>query len=349
MTDTAHPEDLRLSEFRPRSELVVDAHPVERARFPAIDAHNHLGYCRTPDDVARAVAEMDAAGVKAMIDLDGNVFRPLADELRLVRDAHPGRFCVLTALPWQDEMAEGGDFGARLAARLRQAVREGARGLKIFKELGLRHRDAAGRTIMPHDERLAAVFAACGDLGVPCLYHVADPRAFFRPLDRFNERYEELLAHPDWHFYGGDFPTYEALMESQERLLEAHPGTTFQSAHVASASEDLGYVRRLLERYPNLHVDISARLAELGRQPYTARRLFLDFPDRILYATDLTPRADVQRTYMRLLETRDEHFPYYPGDEQGQGRWRIYGLGLPDEVLRKVYSENAERLYGPMG
>ena len=345
MTETAHPEDLRLSEFRPRSELVVDAHPVERARFPAIDAHNHLGYCRTPEDVTRTVAEMDAAGVKAMIDLDGNVFRPLADELRLVRDAHPGRFCVLTALPWQDEMAEGGDFGARLAARLRQAVREGARGLKIFKELGLRHRDAAGRLVMPHDERLAAVFAACGDLGVPCLYHVADPRAFFRPLDRFNERYEELLAHPDWHFYGPEFPAFEDLIASLYRLIEAHPGTTFITAHVGCHPENLGFVSQMLDRHPNMYTDFSARIAELGRAPYSAREWFLRYADRIVFGTDTTPRIPMYQTHFRFLETKDEYFDYSPGAEiPPQGRWRIYGVYLPDEVLRKVYHDNAAAL-----
>ncbi|HUU10775.1 MAG TPA: amidohydrolase family protein [Phycisphaerae bacterium] len=229
---------------------------------------------------------------------------------------------------------------------LRRAVGEGARGLKIFKELGLRHRDDAGRLVLPHDPRIGDVFAACADLKVPCLYHVADPRAFFRPLDGFNERWEELRARPEWHFFGPEFPSYEQLMESQERLIEAHPGTLFQAAHVASASEDLGYVRRLLDRYPNLNVDISARIAELGRQPYTARRFFVEYADRILYATDQTPVASVQRVHMRLLETRDEYFPYHPGDEQGQGRWRIYGLGLPDDVLEKVYFRNAERLYG---
>ena len=347
MTDAPRQGDLLLEDYLPRSELVLAAHPVERFRFPAIDAHNHLGHLAAPDDVARLVEMMDACNLKAMFNLDGNLGRPLADELRLFPEAYPGRFCVLTVLPWEEALAEGGDFGARLARDLGAAVRRGARGLKIHKTLGLRLRDAAGRLVMPDDPRIAAVFAACADLAVPCLYHVADPRAFFRPLDRFNERYEELVAQPDWHFYGPAFPSYEALMESQERLVEAHPATVFQSAHVASASENLGYVARLLARYKNLHVDISARVAELGRQPRAARDLFLRFPDRILYATDQTPVAGVQRIHARFLETLDEYFPYSPWEKPGEGRWQIYGVGLPDDVLRKVYCENAERLYGP--
>ena len=337
--------DLLLEDYLPRSELVLPAHPVDRFRFPAIDAHNHLGGLATPDDVTRLVEMMDACNLRAMFDLDGNAGRPLADTLRLLPEAHPGRFVVLTVIPWQEALAEGGDFGARLTAHLEDAVRQGAAGLKIHKTLGLTLRDAAGRLLMPHDPRIAPVFDKCAELGVPCLFHVADPRVFFRPLDRFNERYEELVANPDWHFHGPEFPPYEALMESQERLVEAPPATVFQSAHVASASEDLAYVSRLLDRYRNLHVDISARIAELGRQPRAARDFFLRYPDRILYATDQTPVAPVQRVHARFLETLDEYIPYCPWEKPGEGRWQIYGVGLPDDVLEKVYCRNAERLY----
>ena len=348
MAKGANRKKLLLEEFEPRSELVVAEHRIERARFPAIDAHNHLSGWATPDGIARLVAEMEACNVKAVFHLPMAPDRPVPEDVRLFKQAWPRRFYVLAVLAWDTTLAEGGDAGVRLAADLERAVRQGAQGLKIHKSLGLSVRDAAGRLVMPHDPRIAAVFAKCAELGVPCLYHVADPKAFFRPLDRFNERYEELQANPSWHFYGKDFPTYEALMESQERLIEAHPTTAFQSAHLASSSEDLGYVAGLLNRYPNLHVDFSARIAELGRQPYTAREFFVRYADRIVYATDCTPEAEVQRTYMRFLETRDEWFPYLPGDARGQqGRWRICGIGLPDDVLEKVYFRNAERLWGP--
>ena len=337
-----------LEEYAPRSELVVDEHPVERARFPTIDAHNHIGgwVGDGPEAIAEAVAEMDACNVKACMDLDGGRSGSLAESMRLLKEAHPDRFYVLTVAPWEEVMAEGGDVGGKLADALEAAVSEGADGLKIHKTLGLRIRDEKGRLVMPDDERIAPLFARCGELKVPCLIHVADPIAFFRPLDRHNERWEELSAHPTWHFYGDEYPSYEELMESQERLLEQHPDTIFQSAHVASAAENLGYVSTLLDRYTNLYVDISARISELGRQPYAAREFFLRYPDRILYGTDHAPKAAWHRIFMRFLETRDEHFPYGVGEVPGQGRWCIYGIGLPDEVLEKVYCKNAEKIYG---
>ena len=343
-----HPQNLQLKDYVPRSELVVEEHPVERARFPVIDAHIHLGryHDAEPAAVQELVDDMDACNLRAYVDLDGSRRHPLSQAVVRLKDAHPGRFYILTVLPWDDIAPQGGDIGAKLAAALENAVRHGADGLKVHKSLGLRIRDDHGRLIMPHDERLAPLFAKCGELGVPCLYHVADPVAFFRPLDRHNERWEELSAHPDWHFQGGDFPTFQALMESQERLVEAHPGTLFQSAHVASCAENLAHVSALLDRYPNLYVDISARIAELGRQPYTARDFFLRHADRILYGTDGAPRSDCHRIHYRFLETRDEYFPYGLDDVPGQGRWCIYGLGLPDEVLEKVYYRNAEKLYG---
>lgn len=341
-------DEMQLRQYVPRSELITEEHPIERSRFPAIDAHNHLGSWvgKTPAEISDLVAEMDACNLKACLDLDGNRSETLSTSVRRLKDAHPGRFYILTVVPWEETLAQGGDVGEKLANSLEQAVSEGADGLKIHKTLGLRLRDDTGKLVMPHDERLAPLFARCGQLGVPCLIHVADPVAFFRPLDRYNERWEELSAHPTWHFHGDEYPAFEELMESQERLLEQHPGTVFQSAHVASASEDLGYVSSLLDRYRNLHVDISARISELGRQPRAAREWFLKYADRILYGTDVSCTAAWQRVFMRFLETRDEHFAYGVGEIPSQGRWRISGVGLPDEVLEMVYYKNAERLYG---
>ena len=340
-------EPLMLKDFAPRSELITDAHPVERARFRAIDAHNHVGFVgHKADAIDRIVAEMDACNVMAVFDLDGNHRMPLTESLAVTKKRHPGRFYVLTVVPWQQAIDDGGDLGRTLAAALKLAVEQGADGLKVHKTLGLKLRDASGKLIMPDDTRLAPLWDMCAELHVPCLIHVADPLAFFKPLDRFNERYEELIGHPSWHFCGGDLPTHRQLMDAQERLLERHPDTVFQSAHVASCAEDLGYVASLLDRYPNLHVDIGARDAELGRQPHTARRFCIDYADRILYGTDVKFNAAQQRIVMRMLETSDEYFPYWASDVPQQGRWHIYGLGLPDDALRKIYYANAQRLYG---
>jgi len=340
---------LLLEEYLPHPELVVPEHPVAKAKFPAIDVHNHLGRWvgKGAEEVARRVEEMDACNLKACFDLDGSRGAPLGESIQLLKETYPGRFYVLTVLSWEEAAKSGKKVGETLARELAEAVEEGADGLKIHKSLGLRVRGLDGKLLMPDDPSLGPLFVKCAKLKVPCLFHVADPIAFFKPLDRYNERWEELANHPDWHFVGGDLPGFQMLMESQERLLEQHPDTLFQSAHVASASEDLGYVSTLLDRYPNLHVDMSARIAELGRQPYTAREFFLKYPDRILYGTDVALTAEWQRIYMRFLETFDEHFAYGLGEVPDQGRWRICGIGLPDEVLKKVYYENAERLYGP--
>src|SRR5437588_199694 len=190
--------------------------------------------------------------------------------------------------------------------------------------------------------RLARVFEKAAELGVPIMFHSADPDAFFHPVDEHNERYEELAAHPEWSFYPSHFGK-EELLRQRDRVFARHPRTRFVAAHVAERPEKLAYVSELLERYPNVHVDIGARSAELGRQPYTARDFFLRHGDRILFGTDLIPDVRMYRLHFRFLETADEYFEY-PSHASRQGRWNIYGLFLPDEVLRRVYRENALRL-----
>jgi hypothetical protein len=186
--------------------------------------------------------------------------------------------------------------------------------------------------------------------------HVADPDAFFTPTDRFNERWEELGNHPRWSFYGDDFPPKDELLAARNRVIERHPGTTFIGLHVGNRSEDLGEVSSWLDRYPNFHVEIGARLGELGRQPRRSRRFFEEYPDRIMFGTDASPNGtsvpqqdlvpEMFRCYFRFLETLDEYFDYAPSPTPPQGRWKIYGIGLPDEILRQVYRENAVRLLG---
>jgi predicted TIM-barrel fold metal-dependent hydrolase len=223
----------------------------------------------------------------------------------------------------------------------------------VWKNVGLGARDPAGALVLPDDERLAPVWEAAADLRIPVLIHVADPIAFFEPLDATNERWEELGAHPDWHVWPpadqepvDGFPSFDALIDSLERVLERHPDTTFIGAHVGCAAEDLDRVSSMLAAHDNYHVDIAARLGELGRQPYTARDFFMRWADRIVFGTDVPGDPATNRIYYRFLETLDESFPYDTEDPPGQGRWRIHGLGLPDDVLRKVYADNARRLLG---
>jgi Predicted metal-dependent hydrolase of the TIM-barrel fold len=347
---------LRLADHRPRQALRRPEHPVDRPRFPVIDAHNHLGPAFGGDWAQRPVGEllaaMDAAGVEAMVDLDGGFGERLDAAVARWQRPYPRRFVVFAGLD-PDAWASDPDFGTTEAERLRDSVRRGARGLKVWKNVGLAARDTAGALVRPDDERLDAVWAAAAELAIPVLIHIADPIAFFDPLDATNERWEELQAHPDWHFWPPldeahprGYPTFDALLDSLDRVLGRHPTTTFVGAHVGCAAEDLERVSSMLERHPNYHVDIAARLGELGRQPYTAREFFLRWPDRIVFGTDVPGDPATDRIYYRFLETRDESFPYDADDPPGQGRWRIFGLGLPDDVLRRVYADNARRLLG---
>jgi predicted TIM-barrel fold metal-dependent hydrolase len=343
-----------LSDFRPRSRLRVPEHRVEQPRFGVVDAHNHLGDPFSMGWSARPVPEvlaaMDEAGVELVVDLDGGQGEAFSEHHARYAGAYPTRFAHAATLAY-DEWAERADFGHMEAERLADAVRRGAVALKVWKHLGLRARDPDGRVVPIDDPRLDPLWETAGRTGATVIIHVADPIAFFDPLDERNERWEELVEHPDWHFWPprsvageGGFARFDELLAAFERLVARHRGTTFVGAHVGCAAEDLGLVRGMLERNPNLFVDIAARLAELGRQPYSARALFLDFSDRILFGTDLGYEPEMYRLHYRFLETFDESFDYDLGDRPPQGRWQIHGLGLPDDVLRKIYAENARRL-----
>jgi predicted TIM-barrel fold metal-dependent hydrolase len=230
-----------------------------------------------------------------------------------------------------------------MVADLDDAVHRGARGLKVLKDLGLQDRDKSGKLIAVDDPRLDPVWEECGRLGIPVAIHVTDPEAFFHPINGENERYEELIEHPDWSFYDHGFPSKEEVMAQRDHMFAKHPHTTFIALHVANWPENLDYVSHLLDRLPNVMTEFGAREAELGRQPRRAREFFLKYQDRILFGTDSPPSLEMYRNYFRWLETDDEYFDYY--GYPGQGRWKIYGMKLPDPVLQKVYHRNAERIF----
>jgi predicted TIM-barrel fold metal-dependent hydrolase len=351
-------ERLTLEDYRPRQALRVPAHAVPRPRFPVIDAHNHLGVPFGGDWSARSAEElaavMDAAGVERLVDLDGGWGDGLRREIERWQAALPGRVAVFAGLDYGG-WASDPRFGETEAARLRDGVAAGARGLKVWKLLGLRARDPSGRLVAVDDPRLDPLWAAAGELGVPVTIHVADPIAFFEPLDGRNERWEELHEHPDWHFWPTrpagrpdlvGFPPFDELIDALEAVVVRHPATTFIGAHVGCAAEDLARVSRILERAARFHVDIAARIGELGRQPYTAKAFIERWSDRVLFGTDMAPDPAWWAVFYRFLETRDESFPYDADEDAppSQGRWRIHGLGLADEVLRRVYHDNAARL-----
>ena len=242
-------------------------------------------------------------------------------------------------------MPEHGDHFADWAAgRLRLQKDWGAQGLKIWKPFGLSVRDHHDALVSIDDPRLDSIWNTAGELGLPVLIHVADPVAFFWNLDSENERWEELLEHPDWHFPASQYPAFESIVQSLANLVARFPETTFIGAHVGCYAENLEWVGSLLDRCPNFYVDIGARIPELGRQPYTARKFFIRYADRILFGTDMSPDLDYYRIYYRFLESDDEYFNYDKVNPPGSGRWRIYGLHLPDDVLKKVYFQNAKRV-----
>jgi predicted TIM-barrel fold metal-dependent hydrolase len=356
---------LRLVDFEPKSMLKVRETRVERPRFPVIDFHTHLSMSPQIGDPApgggepdirttpkRALSIMDGAGVRTLVNVTGGCGSCLQKVLTRYVNPHPDRFVVFTE-PWWQKVNEPG-YPRFQAEQLHDAQKAGARGLKILKTLGLGLREnvTRGRLITIDDERFDPMWEAAGALKMPVLIHASDPEAFFLPIDRRNERYEELHVHPEWSFHG-DFPDSRELHEARNRVVARHPNTQFVLAH-AGRAEDLAGVSEWLDRHANLHVDFAARIGELGRQPRAARAFFERYQDRILFATDAIPDApdfpqqtfceDLYRIYFRFLETKDEYFDYSPARVPPQGRWRISGLGLPERTLRKVYFENAERL-----
>jgi len=347
--------DLLLRDWEPKSQLVVKETRILRPKFPVIDIHNHLALFRGLDSLDVHLREMDKAGVWKCVSLDGfhrtdffQSWRHIAPDffkvhLDAVNRVAPERIIVFY-VPYYENIDDP-EFGRKEAVKLEEAVRLGVRGMKIHKILGLYLKDKTGKYVPVDDPRFDPIWAKCGELGIPVVIHISDPKAFFTPVDRFNERYDELGENPDWAFGSGGFYSKRELMDQRNRVLARHPGTIFIGAHMGNLPEDLAQVGMWLDTYPNFYVDIDARIAELGRQPYTARKFMIKYQDRIMFGTDSTPDAELYRIYYRFLETDDEYFDY-SGGRFNQGRWRIYGLSLPDEVLEKIYNKNALKIFG---
>jgi predicted TIM-barrel fold metal-dependent hydrolase len=340
--------ELPLAQYRPYSRLRLARTTVTRARVSAVDAHTHLGRWLTAGawaapDVAALTALMDSCNIAAIVNLDGRWGDELEENLDRYDRRHPGRFATFCHVDWAALSGPGAE--TKLAGSLERSVSAGARGLKVWKDLGLHVRDAGHRLVLPDDPRLDALWETAGRLGVPVAIHTADPVAFFDPVDQRNERLEELLARPDWSFCDPRYPRFDRLIAALGRVVAAHPATTFIAVHAGCYAEDLAWVSGMLDSYPNLHIDIAARIAELGRQPRATRALILRHPGRVLFGTDeIPPNRATYQTYFRFLETPDECFPYSPADPPGSGRWPISALDLPADVLGQVYAGNAKRL-----
>lgn len=350
-----HPGSLPLSRYHPRRAVRHASTEVLRPAVDAIDCHSHLGRWLTDDgswmvpDVSELLDLMDRCGVRHVVNLDGRWGDELHANLERYDRAHPERFSTFCHVDFGVlERAPAGRAPDLLVAALRGSAAAGARGLKVWKDLGLRVRDGEGALVLPDDDRLAPLFGAAGELGLPVLVHVADPLAFFQPLDERNERLEELADHPDWWFGRPGLPTFDRLIDALEAVIAAHPGTTFVGAHVGCAAEDLARVGAMLDRYPNYCVDLGARMAELGRVPRAARRLVVEHPDQVLFGTDELPLSEVEyRRWFRFLESDDECFDYGPESAVPvRGRWDVSALDLPAAVLPRLYRDNAARVLG---
>jgi len=333
-----------LKPYDPTPALVTKVTRVDRPKFPATDIHAHWPASVEP---AALLAAMDDLGVERSVNLSGGFGPQLDQMLSRYHDASPGRLAIFANIDFS--RIDAPTFASDHVAMLERGRARGLAGLKIFKNLGLTIRDASGRLVAIDDPRLDPIWAACGRLKLPVLIHSADPAAFFAPVDEHNERWLQLKRHPDWSFHGDRFPSREEVLAQRDRVIARHRGTTFIGAHLGDHGEDLSALEQRLAAHPNFVVDLSAREAELGRQPYTARRVLIRWQDRVLFGTDRYPgRLDQprHRLYYRLLETDDEYFKYYDHPFPPTGEWRVYGLHLPDGVLAKIYQRNADRVLG---
>jgi predicted TIM-barrel fold metal-dependent hydrolase len=343
-------ERLLLADWRPTPQTRTTVTEVPTPAVPCVDAHNHVGRWLSEDggwlvdDVPALLRVLDARHVETLVNLDGRLGEDLEANLDRYDRSHPGRFVTFAHLDWTALHAD--DPTRALLAQVDDAVRLGARGVKVWKDLGLVRRDATGALVLPDDPRLQPVFERMGAVGLPVLVHTADPVAFFEPLDARNERVDELGEHPDWWFGGPGMPAFGRLMDALETLVASAPGTTFVGAHVGCYAEDLAWVDRMLTAHLNFHVDTGGRFAELGRTPRAFRRLVERHPTRVLFGTDAYPPDDAAyTTAFRFLQTEDEAFDYAPGcDVPPQGRWQISGAGLPVELLAGLYAGNARRV-----
>jgi predicted TIM-barrel fold metal-dependent hydrolase len=327
-------------EYRPRSTLVVPAHPVPRARFPVIDFHGHPPALVSAEAIERVGTALDSLNVRVMVNVSGSSGDRLTGQIEAVRAGrYRGRFVMFAGL---DLRGVGPGSGARVAAQLEADVRAGALGVgEIGKGFGLSLRKADGARLRLDDPELDPVWEAAARLGIPVLIHVADPAEFFEPVDLQNERWLELALYPNRRYQDRSrFPSFEDLMAERDRLLARHPRTIWVLAHLGWHANDLERLGRMLDRMPNLYAEVGAILYDLGRQPRAAREFFLKYQDRLLFGKDAF-QPDEYPYYWRVFETFDEYFDYY---RDYHAFWKLYGLGLPDSVLKKVYYQNALKL-----
>lgn len=337
MVAFAQSQTLTFEEYTPKSTLVVPEHPTAKSKYPMIDIHSHHTRL-TPEYVDKLIKEMDSINLRVIVNLSGGTGDRLKQTVAAMKGRYPDRFVVFANVGTED--LNEPDFGKRAAARLEADVKNGAQGLKIFKNFGMDIKYKDGSRVKVDDPNWDPIWAKCAELNIPVLIHIAEPSAFFDPIDKNNERWLELKEFPGRARPPEKYPPFETLITERNRMLEKNPKTKFILAHLAYHGNDLGRLAKLFDTYPNAYVDIAAVLAELGRQPYTARDFLIKYQDRVLFGKDIYEPSEYTY-YFRVLETRDDYIEYY---RRRHAFWRMYGLYLPDEVLKKIYYKNSLRL-----
>ncbi|MBU3024993.1 MULTISPECIES: amidohydrolase family protein [Zobellia] len=327
-------QEMSFEDYNPKSTLVVPGHEITKAKYPFVDIHSHqrnMGASR----LKSLVADMDALNEAVMVNLSGGSGSGLAESVDNVAKTYPNRFVVFANVDFDGAGKPG--WTEKAVAQLEADIKNGAKGLKVFKSLGLRNVDNEGKRLAVDDERLDPIWAKCGELGVPVLIHSADPKSFWDDMDADNERWLELKTHPRRKRSDTDPAPWQQIIDEQHRMFKKHPNTKFINAHMGWYANNLQQLGRFLDEIPNMYVGIAAVIAELGRQPQNARQFFIKYQDRILFGKD-SWKPEEFPTYFRVLESNDEYFPYY---KKYHAFWAMYGLNLPDEVLKKVYYKNA--------
>ena len=320
--------------YNPPSSLKVEEHHLTRAKYPFIDVHNHQW--RMPDqDLSELITHMDAMNMAVMVNLSGRNGETLSRASENINSHYPNRFIVFANLDFNG-IGEG-DWTERTVAQLEKDVANGANGLKIFKNLGLTVKDADGMRVPVDDVRLDPIWAKCGELGIPVLIHSADPFQFWLPRDGNNERWLELKERPRRYRDPEYYPPFEDIIAEQHRMFKKHPATKFINAHLGWLGGDLTRLGQLMDEIPNMYTEIGAVIAELGRQPRASKAFLIQYQDRVMFGKD-SWNPEEYNVYFRVLETEDEYFDYY---RKRHAYWKMYGIGLPDEVLRKIYYQNA--------
>jgi predicted TIM-barrel fold metal-dependent hydrolase len=330
-------QHMDFEKYNPVSTLVVPEHHLTHAKFPFIDVHNHQWNLGN-GSLDGLVKDMNTLNMKVMVNLSGGNGNGLQRMTENVKQQYPNRFIVFANINF-DGIGENG-WTDKAVKQLEQDVKHGANGLKIFKNLGFSVKDNTGKRVQVDDPRLDAIWEKCGELKIPVLIHTADPKPFWDDLDERNERWLELVTHPERKRGPNNPVPWEQLIEEQHRMFKKHPHTTFIAAHFGWYANDLATLGKLLDAMPNVYTEFGAVIAELGRQPRAAKAFFVKYQDRILFGKDSWAPEEFT-TYFRVLETEDEYFPYH---KKYHAFWRMYGMGLPDDILKKVYYKNALKI-----